>query len=99
MKLVDSNIREVEDIRSFLVGKGYVAIPIRQNIAGHLVVETRINGIPCLCFLDTGAGETVVDSKWVDHLNMKANEEDMSLTGAGAGGREEREISYRLENM
>ena len=51
---------EKNELDAFLTQKGYVAIPIRENISGHLLIEVMVNGQPGLFILDTGAGGTVI---------------------------------------
>ena len=80
------NQQETEDLKTFLDRQGYVAIPITENIAGHLLIEVIVNETPGLFILDTGAGTTVVDSNKVDALHLHVEKDNTSFTGAGAGG-------------
>ena len=80
------NQQETEDLQSFLDRQGYVAIPITENIAGHLLIEVHVNGTPGLFILDTGAGTTVMDMLKADEFNLIHEKDDTTFTGAGAGG-------------
>ena len=75
-----------KDLTDFLTQKGYYAIPIQQNNAGHLLVATKLNGVEGLFILDTGAGGTVVDSKQAGRLELSLQKDNKALSGAGAGG-------------
>lgn len=75
----------VDNIPQLLTSIGYTAIPIRQNIAGQLIIDAKINGADGAYILDTGAGTTVVDAKQADTLKLKLNHEEAELTGGGVG--------------
>ncbi len=85
MEIID-NRQETEDLQSFLDRQGYVAIPITENISGHLLVEVQVNGTTGLFIVDTGAGGTVVDLSKAEELNLNHEKDDTTFTGAGAGG-------------
>lgn len=76
---------DVDKIPQLLASLGYTAIPIRQNIAGHLIIDVRINGVDGAYMLDTGAGTTVIDAKQADTLKLKLNHGEAELTGGGVG--------------
>ena len=44
-----------------LEAEGYVGVPLKRNLVGHLEVEMEINGILGRFILDTGASATVLD--------------------------------------
>lgn len=75
-----------ESTSHFLVSQGYTAIPIRQNIAGHLLIDARINDVEGVYILDSGAGRTVIDSTRVDALKLKLSHDEVQSTGGGFGG-------------
>ena len=77
---------ETKDISAFLSQKGYDAIPIRQNIAGLLLITVKVNGIEGLFILDTGAGVSVIDSSHANRLQLTLQKDSTTFTGAGAGG-------------
>ena len=72
-------------ITQFLTSIGYTAIPFRQNIAGQLLINAKINEVDGVYILDTGASATVIDTKQVDHLKLKLNHDETELTGGGFG--------------
>ena len=64
---------------------GYSAIPFRQNAAGLLLINAKINDVDGVYILDTGAGRTVIDAKQLDTLKLKLNYDETALTGGGDG--------------
>lgn len=76
----------VKSTAEFLASKGYVGIPIRQNIAGHLLVSAAINDVEGVYILDSGAGRTVIDTIRVDTLKLKLSHDESEATGGGFGG-------------
>jgi predicted aspartyl protease len=74
------------NLAQFLSSIGYTAIPIRQNIAGQLIINAKINGVDGVYILDTGAGSSVLDAKQSDTLKLKLNPDETELTGGGVGG-------------
>lgn len=78
---MDMNTQSTENISSLLISMGYLVVPITQNIAGQLI----INGVEGLYILDSGAGQTVVDTKQCENLNLKLNMDDATYSGGGLG--------------
>lgn len=72
-------------ISQFLKSMGYIDIPFRQNIAGQLLINAKINGVDGVYILDSGAGQTVIDTRQIDFLNLQLNYEESALTGGGVG--------------
>ncbi len=74
-----------DKIPQLLTSLGYTSIPLRQNIAGQLIMTAKINDVDGAYILDTGAGTTVVDSKQANTLKLKLDHEEAVLTGGGVG--------------
>lgn len=74
------------DINKILMQSGYVPITIRQNVAGQLLIDAKINNVLGTYMLDTGAGRTVIDEKQIELLSIKYDHEEGELTGGGVGG-------------
>ena len=86
MKLeMNQKLTNTENITQFLTSMGYMAIPFRQNVTGHLLINAKINGVDGVYLLDSGAGQTVVDTKQLDRLKLKLNYDETVLTGGGVG--------------
>jgi hypothetical protein len=76
---------DAESISQFLTSMGYIAIPVRQNVAGLLLINAKINDVDGVYILDSGAGKTVVDTKQLEALKLKLNYDESALTGGGVG--------------
>lgn len=74
------------ELTTFLVSKGYHAIPFTKNAVGHLLVEVIVNDVKGLFVLDTGAGSTIVDTNQASLLKLILQKDKASFAGAGAGG-------------
>lgn len=83
---MDQKVTTAENITKFLTSLGYIDIPIRQNVAGQLLINAKINDVDAVYILDTGAGRTVVDARQSDTLKLKLNHVEAELTGGGVGG-------------
>ena len=81
-----------ENLSQFLTSIGYIAIPFLENLAGQLLINVKINDVDGVYILDTGASQTVVDTKQFEKLKLKLNHEETSLTGGGVG-------AHSLENV
>lgn len=81
-----------ENIAQVLTSMGYIPIPLRQNVAGQLLIHAKINDVDGIYILDSGAGQTVVDAKQTDALKLKLNHDEAVLTGGGVG-------AHGLENV
>ncbi len=89
---MDQKLATTENITRVLTSLGFLAIPFRQNIAGHLLINARLNGIDGVYLLDTGAGRTVIDAAQIDNLKLKLNYDESVNTGGGVG-------AHSLENI
>lgn len=82
---MDQKVTTTENIAQFLTSMGYIAIPFRQNVAGHLLINARINDVDGIYILDSGAGRTVIDAKQLDTLKLKLSYDETAFTGGGVG--------------
>ncbi len=89
---MDQKITTTENITQFLTSLGYAAVPLRQNVAGQLLINAKINDVDGAYILDSGAGQTVVDAKQLDTLKLKLNYDETALTGGGVG-------AHSIENV
>lgn len=89
---MDQKLTTTENITQFLTSMGYIAIPFRQNVAGQLLINAKINDVDGVYILDSGASHTVVDVKRLDTLKLKLNHDETALTGGGVG-------AHSLENV
>lgn len=89
---MDQKLTTTENVTQFLTSLGYIAIPFRQNAAGQLLINAKINDVDGVYILDSGAGHTVVDAKQLDTLKLKLNYDETELTGGGVG-------AHSIENV
>lgn len=83
---MQQDTNNIDATGEYLRSKGYVAVQLRQNVPGQLLIDARINGVPGLYILDTGAGQTVIDSSRVEELRLNLSLDEVELTGGGVGG-------------
>lgn len=89
---MDQKVTTTENLTEFLTSMGYIAIPFRQNLTGQLLINAKINDVDGVYILDSGAGQTVVDTKQSDTLKLKLNYDETALTGGGVG-------AHSMENV
>ena len=89
---MDQKLATTENINQFLTSLGYIAVPFRQNVAGLLLINAKINDVDGVYILDSGAGQTVVDAKQLDTLKLKLSYDETALTGGGVG-------AHSIENV
>ncbi len=89
---MDQKVTTTENITKFLTSLGYIGIPFRQNVAGQLLINAKINDVEGVYILDSGAGQTVVDVQQSDKLKLKLNYDEAALTGGGVG-------AHSMENV
>jgi hypothetical protein len=58
---------------------------LRQSVAGLPLINVRINDVDGFYILDSGAGQTVIDSKQVENLKLKIDQDETAYTGGGVG--------------
>lgn len=89
---MNQKVTHSEAITQFLTSMEYIPIPFNQTVAGLLLINAKINGVDGVYILDSGAGQTVVDTKQVDTLKLTLNYDETALTGGGVG-------AHSIENV
>lgn len=89
---MDQKPATTENISQILTSMGYIAVPLRQNVPGQLLINAKLNDVDGVYILDTGAGQTVIDTKQLDTLKLKLNYDETALTGGGVG-------AHSIENI
>ena len=82
---MDQKLSTTQNITQFLTSLGYTAIPVRQNATGLLLINAKINDVDGVYILDSGAGQTVVDTIQLETLKLKVNYDEIVTTGGGVG--------------
>ena len=73
-------------INSLLLSNGYTQIPLLVNGAGHLTCIVKLNGIPALMTVDTGATATCIDRLSSSKFNLDQRESRELASGLGVYG-------------
>jgi len=71
-------------LKDFLKEQGYTKIKLKLTKTNHFEMKARINNVMGRFILDTGASNTLVDEDMFDLFNLKVEETDVKVTGAGA---------------
>lgn len=74
----------MSDFIGFMAARGYVRLPLRRSVLGHLHTDGMLNGRPVEVLVDTGASATVVSMAMVQEIGLRATRLD--IEGGGAGG-------------
>lgn len=85
------------NLATFLQSHGYIEVPLKKSIVGHLEVGAKVNGEDALFILDTGAARTVFDNASTERLHMKC--EVVEGKAAGLGVSDKPVLSCTLESF
>jgi hypothetical protein len=71
----------------FLAVRRFVPLPLKKAPTGHLgLSHAMVNGHAANLWLDTGAGQTVLDLKFARELGLSLTPDACRGAGAGGGG-------------
>ena len=87
-----------QNIESVLRAQGYIAVPLRRIGTGLDTVKLGINGAQGTFLLDTGASNSVIDTRAVPKFKITSGDLLGSDVAIGAGG-EVRLSSYRVSGL
>ena len=87
-----------QNIGSLLRSEGYIAVPLRRIGSGLDTVKLGINGAQGTFLLDTGASNSVIDTRAVPKFKISSRDLRGSDVAIGAGG-EVRLSSYRVSGL
>ena len=73
-----------DDIATFLVGRGFVAVPMHVNAVGHFELAAEVNGQGARLVLDTGASHTVFATASAARLGLATTLSAERAQGVGA---------------
>ena len=60
-----------DDLASFLLGRGFVAVPLHVNAVGHFELAAEVNGHAARLVLDTGASHTVFATPSAERFGLR----------------------------
>lgn len=87
-----------QEIGPILQAQGYIAVPMRRVGAGLDTVKLGINGVQGTFLLDTGASNSVIDTRVVPKFRISVLDLRGSDTAIGAGG-EVRLSAYKVSGL
>src|SRR4051812_45665671 len=70
-------------LSKILTNEGYIEIPLLETLVGLFELHVKIDGIKTKFVLDTGAGNTVVDSAFAKENDLIMMDTD--IMGGGVG--------------
>lgn len=71
-------------LSKFLSGKNYTAIPLTLNATHHFELKVVLNGVKSKFILDTGASNTCIDDRLMEHFQLIPRKTTIKASGAGA---------------
>jgi len=71
-------------LKKILTKKKYIKIKLKKIATNHLELKAKINGVKGRFILDTGASNSCVGLKSIEHFNLETEESDTKAAGAGA---------------
>lgn len=74
---------EHPDLAAFLSARGYIALRTQRSAVGHFEIEARINDVPALLLIDTGASMTVIDEQSAQKLALPLETAEEKAGGLG----------------
>ena len=72
------------NLRKFLLDKGYQRIKLNRINTNHYEVKANINGVEGSFILDTGASTSCVGFEAIETFNLIAKDSKIKAAGAGA---------------
>jgi len=72
------------DLATFLLGHGFVAVPLHVNAVGHFELAAEVNGHAARMLLDTGASHTVFATPSAERLGLHTAPAAERASGVGA---------------
>lgn len=73
-----------DDIASFLLDRGFVAVPMHVNAVGHFELAANVNGEDARLVLDTGASHTVFATSSAKRFGLVMTPSADRAQGVGA---------------
>src|SRR5579862_4496320 len=74
----------LDDLATFLLGRGFVGVPLHVNAVGHFELAADVNGHAARLVLDTGASHTVFATASAERLGLQTTPTAERARGVGA---------------
>lgn len=72
------------DLATFLLGRGFVGVPLHVNAVGHFELAAEVNGHPARLVLDTGASHTVFATPSAERFGLHTTPSAERARGVGS---------------
>jgi clan AA aspartic protease (TIGR02281 family) len=72
------------DLATFLLGRGFVSVPLHVNVVGHFELAAEVNGHPARLVLDTGASHTVFATSSAERFGLQTTPSAERARGVSA---------------
>lgn len=72
------------ELKQFLIKKGYSKIKLKFTNTNHFEIKASINGNKGRFILDTGASSSCVGFESTERFNLKVKDSEIKAVGAGA---------------
>ncbi|MBI3147336.1 MAG: clan AA aspartic protease [Betaproteobacteria bacterium] len=74
----------MNELIELMATRGYMRLPLRRSVLGHLHTDGTLNGRPVEVLVDTGASATVVSLSLVQEIGLGVQR--LNIEAGGAGG-------------
>jgi predicted aspartyl protease len=74
----------MENLKDFLIAKGYSKIKLKFTKTNHFEIKASINGIKGRFILDTGASSSCVGFEAIERFKLEVKDSEIKAVGAGA---------------
>ena len=75
-------------LKDFLFSQGYARVKLHLTKTNHFEIVAKLNGVKGRFILDTGASNSCVGIDSIAWFNLKTQETEIKVTGAGAANME-----------
>ena len=76
----------MKHLRPFLEAQHFIRVPLKRIKSNHYEIEVKVNGIPGIFILDTGASNSCIGIDSVSFFNLMVEKSEIEAAGAGATG-------------
>lgn len=73
----------MNSLKSYLLGEGYLAIPLKKVVSGHYKLKVKVNQNEAFFILDTGASNSCMAKEYCIDYQLNFLEDMVQATGAG----------------
>lgn len=74
----------LDDFATFLLDRGFIAVPLHTNAVGHFELAAEVNGHAARLVLDTGASHTVFATASAERLGLVTTPSAVQATGVAS---------------